>query len=114
MSRAEPQYKFTRKTHDDMFSDRVVKFDRRIEVPLKDDAHLIVVAIGEGSGLREGFGPEHITVPPTALSNPIYLDAEGNGFEANGDTLGHPLPIRIDARKEIQRLIREKAKAAKP
>jgi hypothetical protein len=29
---------------------------------------------------------------PCAYNNPIYVDADGNGFKANGDTLGYDLP----------------------
>ena len=38
---------FTRQSHPDWFSNGVVKFDRTLEVKLSEDAHLIVVAIGE-------------------------------------------------------------------
>jgi hypothetical protein len=30
---------------------------------------------------------------PIAYTNPIYVDVDGKGFEPNGDTLGHPLPV---------------------
>ena len=29
---------------------------------------------------------------PCAYNNPIYIDTDGNGFKANGDTLGYDLP----------------------
>jgi hypothetical protein len=32
-------------------------------------------------------------MPPIAYTNPIFLDVDHNGFQANGDTPGHPLPV---------------------
>jgi hypothetical protein len=29
---------------------------------------------------------------PIAVSNPIFVDVDGNGFQHNGDELGLPLP----------------------
>ena len=29
-----------------------------------------------------------------AVSNPIFVDVDGGGFKANGDTLGAPLPVK--------------------
>jgi len=28
---------------------------------------------------------------PIAYTNPIFVDVDRNGWQANGDTLGHPL-----------------------
>jgi hypothetical protein len=30
---------------------------------------------------------------PTAVSNPIFCDVDGEGFKPNGDMLGRPLPV---------------------
>jgi hypothetical protein len=30
---------------------------------------------------------------PIAVSNPIFVDVDGGGFQPNGDDLGVPLPI---------------------
>lgn len=84
---------FTRKKHPKMFGDRVVKFDHKIAVPLAEDSHVIVAVMGEGFDLRKGYGASwQSTMKPCAFSNPIFVDTDGGGFEANGDTLGHPLP----------------------
>ena len=31
---------------------------------------------------------------PCAYNNPIFVDVDGGGFTANGDTLGYPLPTK--------------------
>ncbi len=59
-------------------------------VPLAQDAHLIVVVTGAKKGLGALFGKSDI--PPTAISNPVFVDSDGNGFTPNKDTLGVPLP----------------------
>jgi hypothetical protein len=77
-----------------MFSDGVVKFDQVITVPLKTDAHLIVVAVGEDRDLKTGYGTsDQARLKPMAYHAPIYVDADGNGFKANGDTLGFDIPV---------------------
>ena len=90
-----PEYNFTRKTHPDFFSDDVLKFDQTITVRLKEDAHIIVVAIGENHDLRKGFGTsDQGPIKPCAYNNPIFVDIDGDGFKPNGDTLGFPLPVK--------------------
>jgi hypothetical protein len=86
---------FTRKTHRDMFSNAVVKFDETIKVGLSRDAHLIVVAFGEGFDLSKGFGSSRqSSMNPCAYNNPIFVDVDGGGFKPSGDTLGFPLPVK--------------------
>ncbi len=75
-----------------MFRDDVVKFDREIELALRSDAHLIVVAIGEGMTTGPVMGQRGD--PPLAISNPIFVDVDGGGFRPNGDTLDAPLPTK--------------------
>ena len=92
----DPLLNHTRVNNPALFSDDVVKFDYKIQVELKSDAHLIVVAVGENSELGPVMGPERGKAAPLAVSNPIYVDVDGGGFEPNGDTLGSPLPVRLD------------------
>jgi len=89
-----PEYNFTRSSHPDRFRARVLQFEEEVTVELEQDSHLIVVAIGEGSNLRKGWGRSPVPImPPVAFTNPIYVDVDGNGFQASGDTLGHPLLV---------------------
>ncbi len=92
-SRPDPKLNFTRATHPKMFQNGVIKFDQKIHVPLQHDAHLIVVAINENGDSKIGYGTsDYAKMRPCAYNNPIYVDADGNGFKANGDTLGYDLP----------------------
>ncbi len=91
------QLNFTRKTHPEMFSSEHVRFEQQIELPeFKQDTHIIVATIGEELTLGPVMGPESGKLPPVAVTNPIFIDTDGSGFQANGDDLGLPfmLPSR--------------------
>ncbi|MCY4587523.1 MAG: carboxypeptidase regulatory-like domain-containing protein [Bryobacterales bacterium] len=90
--RQPEQYNFRKDVNPGMFSDGTVKFDEIIRVMLQRDEHLIVVATGENSNLEKGWGLNpYGQMHPVAYTNPIYVDVDHNGFQANGDTLGYPL-----------------------
>ncbi|WP_165229739.1 CehA/McbA family metallohydrolase [Aquisphaera insulae] len=91
--RAPEELNFTRARGNGPFADGAVKFDRAIPLRLSGDAHVIVAAIGEHSKLGPIVGPEHREDRPVAVSNPIFVDVDGGGFKANGDTLG-TLPVK--------------------
>jgi hypothetical protein len=92
--RPDPDLNFTRRSHADLFRDGVVRFEHRIPVTLREDAHLIVVAIGERSNLRTGYGRStQAWWSPVAFTSPMYIDIDGHGWRPNGDTLGEPLPL---------------------
>jgi hypothetical protein len=90
--RPDPAANFTRASTPDRFGDGVVKFDREILLAVAGDAHVIVVAIGEGLTLGPVTGPRWGHLPPVAVSNPIWLDVDGGGFKANGDLLDLATP----------------------
>jgi hypothetical protein len=92
--RKDEKLNWTRSANADAFSGEVVKFDRKIPIEFKADTHVIVVATGENSTFGDVFGSDHAKTRPTAVSNPIFVDADGGGFKANGDTLGAPLPVK--------------------
>ncbi len=92
--RPDPQLSFTREKHPDRFGSGVVKFDQTLPLELERDAHIIVVAGGRGLTLGRVMGSFWATQPPTAVSNPIFIDVDGDGFKPNGDTLDFPLPVR--------------------
>jgi hypothetical protein len=71
-----------------------VRFDQTLKLNLQQDAHLIVVAIGEKHTLVTGFGSSpQSKLQPVAYNNPIFIDVDGGGFRPNGDTLGFDLPV---------------------
>lgn len=103
--RQEPSLNFTRLSHPKMFADGVIKFDQTIAVPLKSDAHLIVVVTHETMTLKTGYGSsDQSGLHPMAYHSPIYVDVDGNGFQANHDTLGYDLPVA----KMTPDMVREK------
>ncbi len=114
--RAEPKLNFTRASHPDWFANGVVKFDRVIDVPLSEDAHLIVVAAGENFDLKTGYGTSaQAKLKPIAYHNPIWADVDGGGFKPNGDTLGWPLTTKItldEARANLEQRAGGAPKAA--
>lgn len=86
---------YTRRTSSDRFGDQVVKFDAILPLELKEDTHVIVATVGEGLQLGPVMGPRGET-EPVAVSNPIFVDVDGDGFTPNGDMLGLPLPLPDD------------------
>ncbi|MBL9152267.1 MAG: carboxypeptidase regulatory-like domain-containing protein [Verrucomicrobiales bacterium] len=104
--RQAPEYNYTREKNPEMFQDGVVKFDQTLKLSLQQDAHLIVVAIGQGESLslKTGFGSSgQSPLKPIAYNNPIFIDVDGGGFQPNGDTLGYDLPVgglTVDAVKK--------------
>lgn len=103
--RQEPKLNFTRKANPKMFADGVVKFDQTISVPLSEDSHIIVVAIGEGFDLSTGYGTSsQAKIRPCAYNNPIFVDTDGGGFKPNGDLLGWPLPTKGMTVEEVRKI----------
>ncbi|MCX6839662.1 MAG: CehA/McbA family metallohydrolase [Verrucomicrobia bacterium] len=115
-SKPDPALNFTRASHPQMFKDGVVKFAEKIHVPLQSDAHLIVVAIDEDGHQAIGYGTsDYAKMRPCAYNNPIYVDADGNGFKPNYDTLGFDLPVgRQTADKAKAQLVKAGLMQAEP
>ncbi|MCA9123193.1 MAG: CehA/McbA family metallohydrolase [Planctomycetaceae bacterium] len=92
--RPQNDLNFTRRDTPQPFSDGVVKFESDIPLELAQDAHIIVAAVGEGITLGRVMGPLlGGAKPPITVSNPIFVDVDGDGFKANGDLLDVPLPL---------------------
>lgn len=89
-----PEYNYTRAKNPDMFTNDTIRFDQILKLRLQQDAHIIVVAIGENHTLQTGFGSSgQSKLQPVAYNNPIFVDVDGGGFKPNGDTLGYELPV---------------------
>ncbi len=98
--RIHPQHSYFREQHPDVFRSGNVKIDRKLELTLDRDAHIIVVVGDIGSDLSKVLGSTDGKMPATALTNPIFVDVDGNGFQPNKDTLDAPLPVKYDAAKK--------------
>ncbi|MCA9079642.1 MAG: CehA/McbA family metallohydrolase [Planctomycetaceae bacterium] len=95
--RASESLTFTRDSHPQLFrTSGALRFEHQVAVPLDSDAHLVVATGGTNSTLGPVMGPSGGKMKPAALANPIYVDIDGNGFTANKDTLGRPLPVKGD------------------
>jgi len=92
--RPSEKHNYTRKNSPDLFGnvDEVGKFDSILKLSIDDDSHLIIAAIGEGMTMEKVMGRRYGKRAPIAVSNPIFVDVDGNGFQPNGDELGFPLP----------------------
>lgn len=86
---------FTRDAHPDLFGDGPVKFDRELSIAVDEDTHVIFVTGHRTEQLGPVLGPGWGSQLPAALSNPIFVDVDGDGFRPNGDTLDHPLPVKF-------------------
>ena len=106
--RPEPKLNFTRATTPEKLGKGVVQFDQTIHVPLQQDAHVIVVATSESETLKTAYGTsDYAKMRPMAFNNPIYVDIDGHGFQANGDTLGFEIPVvGVNADKAREQLVR--------
>lgn len=71
-------------------------FEATIPIDLTEDTHIVAVAGGTKSKTGPVVGPSFVNRPPTAITNPVFVDVDGNGFTPNKDTLGRPLPVKGD------------------
>ncbi|MEM6279103.1 MAG: hypothetical protein AAF733_06465, partial [Verrucomicrobiota bacterium] len=102
----DERYNYTRENNAEMFGDGVVKFDHALSLDLSEDAHIIVVAIGEKTTLQRGFGTStQASIHPCAYNNPIYVDVDGGGFQPNYDTLGFDLPVTGLGVEKVEKLL---------
>ena len=92
--RPSPEHHYTRGRTPEFFgeADEVLKFNASLGLVFNHDAHVIVATIGEGVTMERVMGRRNGSRPPIAVSNPIFIDVNENGFEPNGDELGMPLP----------------------
>ena len=91
--RPKEELNFRRRESPGNFSPKTVCFDQNIPIHFEHDEHVIVVAVGEESQLGLVMGPDHEKDRPVAVSNPIYVDVDGNGFVPNKDLLDLDIPL---------------------
>jgi hypothetical protein len=90
--RADQTLVFSKEKNPELFKDGPNVFKREIPVTLSGDAHIIVVAYGKGETVGKVQGSFMRNAPPVVMSNPVFVDVDGNGFQANKDLLDSPLP----------------------
>lgn len=95
--RRQDNLTFSRDTHPDMFGADVVKFAHDVDIELTEDAHLIILTGHRTQLIGDVMGPMWGAQHPAALNNPVFVDIDGDGFQANKDTLDFPLPVKFVA-----------------
>lgn len=92
--RPSAKHNYTRNDSSQLFGDQnaVIKFDTALNLTLETDAHVIVATIGESLTMENVMGGRYGRRAPIAVSNPIFVDVDGNGFQHNSDPLDMSLP----------------------
>ena len=93
--RPDETHNYTREKTPDAFRGGVVKFDRTLDIELKSDAHVIVATGNSAGNLSSVYGSDGVQSKPAAMTNPIFVDTNGDGFQPNKDTLDAPLPTKF-------------------
>jgi hypothetical protein len=89
--RTTPELDFSRAQGSKGFSDGAVQYEQTVLLQLKGDAHIVVITTEDEHPFGPIRGPYYGKDHPAALSNPVFVDVDGGGFKANGDTLDQPL-----------------------
>lgn len=98
--RLHASHQYSREKNPDQFRSSVLKFEKSLDIELKQDAHIIVATGLEGGSLKSVYGTAGDgQQQPAAISNPIFVDVDGNGFMPNKDTLDIPLPVKHPSSK---------------
>jgi len=95
--KATPELTWTKETHPEKFQRDVCKFRQNVKTTLATDAHIVVITGHDTQTLGDVVGPDWGRQHPAAVSNPIFVDVDGDGFKANRDTLDAPLPVKFKA-----------------
>jgi hypothetical protein len=90
--RADTSLIFTKEKNAELFRQGPDIFEKVIPVPLTTDAHLIIIACGKGETVGKVQGGSMRNAPPLAMTNPVFVDVDGNGFTPNKDLLDNPMP----------------------
>ena len=93
--RIHEPHNYSREKTPDAFRGGVVKFDRTLDLELKSDAHIIVATGNSAGNLVSIYGSEYGKSQPAAMTNPIFVDINGDGFQPIKDTLDAPLPTKF-------------------
>lgn len=89
--KADSVFHFSKENSPELFKDGVFVFEKEIPVSLSSDAHIIVGAYGKDERI-DISGGRYRNAIPAVVSNPVFVDIDGDGFEPSLDLLGQPLP----------------------
>ncbi|MCX5661035.1 MAG: hypothetical protein NTW19_15205 [Planctomycetota bacterium] len=81
-------------------------FDATIDLPIKADTQLVVLALGHGPNLRAMRDPKDLVARHVALTNPILIDHGNDGFAPQ-----NPIDDSIEAFLRIVRPVKSDPKA---
>lgn len=98
--KADSSLVFTKTSNPDMFKGFPLVFEKEVSVKSEVDAHIIVMAYGRRkskspialSNIKNQKDWNSLSI---AVSNPVFVDVDNNGFVHNKDLLGKPLPNGI-------------------
>ncbi|WP_397568980.1 CehA/McbA family metallohydrolase [Schlesneria sp. T3-172] len=93
--RVHEQHNYSREKTPDAFRGGVVKFERTLDLEISSDAHIIVATGNTQGKLTNIYATDVGNARPAAMTNPIFVDVNGDGFQANKDTLDVPLPTKF-------------------
>jgi hypothetical protein len=87
---------FTKDSHPQLFKSGGLQFKNTFPINVDKDANVIVVATGKKKALDPRLtNKASMAIPPIAVTNPFFVDANGDGFVPSKDTLGEPLPTAV-------------------
>ncbi|HCN84392.1 MAG TPA: hypothetical protein DIT07_12345, partial [Sphingobacteriaceae bacterium] len=95
--RQDKSLNFTAASNPKLFTSGALQFKYSFPLNLDKDANVIVVATGKKTSPAAqsgGRGGNSLQLP-IAVTNPFFVDANGDGFVPNKDTLGEPLPVSL-------------------
>lgn len=97
-----PDLQFSRADHPKLFRDAkggALRFEKTLSLTLTEDSHLVVVTGHSTQTMEDVLGPPFGAQHPAALTNPVFVDVNSDGFQPNMDTLGFPLPVKYGKAK---------------
>lgn len=89
---------FTTESHPQFFTNNSLQFKHSFPLVIEKDANVIVVATGKKKNAAAPISARNARgeVPvPMAITNPFFVDVNGDGFVPSKDTLGEPLPTAV-------------------
>ena len=89
---------FTTESHPQFFTNNSLQFKHSFPLVIEKDANVIVVATGKKKNAAAPGSARNARAEvqvPMAVTNPFFVDVNGDGFIASKDTLGEPLPTAV-------------------